>query len=160
MDWSWVRAKSLQLCPPLCNSMDCSPPGSSVHEILQGRRLEWVAMPFSKGSSWPRHQTHVSWVSCIGRWVLSHKRHLGRTGGLISSVKCSIRRIIIIMKLMKSSNTARIHASWGSEMYLMNNYLYSFRSVTKSQWPQCNMWTLSYPTKNRTCTPCIGRAES
>ena len=40
-----VHAKSLQLCSTLCNSMDCSPPGSSVHGILQARMLEWVAMP-------------------------------------------------------------------------------------------------------------------
>ena len=37
-----------------CDPMDCSPPGSSVHEILQERILEWVSIPFSRGSSWPR----------------------------------------------------------------------------------------------------------
>ena len=42
--------------------MDCSLPGSSVHGIVQGRILEWVAISFSSGSSWPRNQT---WVSCI-----------------------------------------------------------------------------------------------
>ena len=46
-----VCAKSLQLCTALCNPMDCSPSGSSVHGILQARILEWVAIPFSKGSS-------------------------------------------------------------------------------------------------------------
>ena len=40
-----------QLCPTLCDVMDCSPPGSSVHGILQARILEWVAMCASKGSS-------------------------------------------------------------------------------------------------------------
>ena len=40
--------------------MDCSPPGSLVHGILQARILEWVAIPFSRGSSWPRDQTQVS----------------------------------------------------------------------------------------------------
>ena len=40
-----------QLCPILCDPMDCSPPGSSVHGIHQARILEWVAMPFSRGSS-------------------------------------------------------------------------------------------------------------
>ena len=45
--------------------MDHSPPGSSVHGILQARILEWVAMPSSRGSSQPRNQTHVSCVSCI-----------------------------------------------------------------------------------------------
>ena len=52
--------------------MDYSPPGSSVHGILQARILEWVAMPFSKGSSWPRSWTHVFFVYCIGRRVLYH----------------------------------------------------------------------------------------
>ena len=47
-------------CPTLCDPMDCSPPGSSVHGILQARVLEWVAMSFSRGSSRPRDQTQVS----------------------------------------------------------------------------------------------------
>ena len=50
------------LCQTLCNPMDWSPPGSSVHGILQARTLEWVAIPFSRGSSWPRDRT---WVSSI-----------------------------------------------------------------------------------------------
>ena len=40
-----------QVCPTLCNPVDCSPPGSSVHGIFQARILEWVAIAFSKGSS-------------------------------------------------------------------------------------------------------------
>ena len=51
--------------------MDCSPPGSSVHGILQARILEWVAMASSRASSPPRDQTHVSYVSCIGKQVLT-----------------------------------------------------------------------------------------
>ena len=47
----YVCAKLLQLCLTLCNPMDCNPPGSSVHEILQAGILESVAMPSSKGSS-------------------------------------------------------------------------------------------------------------
>ena len=43
----------------LCEPMDCSPPGSSVHGILQTRIVEWVAIPFSRGSSRPRDQTQV-----------------------------------------------------------------------------------------------------
>ena len=53
--------------PTLCDHMDCSPPGSSVHGILQVRILEWVAFSFSGGSSWPGDQTHAS---CTGRQVL------------------------------------------------------------------------------------------
>ena len=57
-------AKSLQSCLTLCEPMDCSPPGSSVLGTLQARILEWVAMPSSRGSSWPRDRTHVSCISC------------------------------------------------------------------------------------------------
>ena len=46
-----VHAKLLPSCPTLCNPMDCSPAGSPVHGILQARILEWVIIPFSKGSS-------------------------------------------------------------------------------------------------------------
>ena len=52
-----------QACLTLCDPMDCSPPGLSVHEILQARILEWVVIPFSRGSSWPRDQTRVSCIS-------------------------------------------------------------------------------------------------
>ena len=49
-----------QSCPTLCDPMDCSLPGSSVHGILQARVLEWVAISFSRGSSRPRDRTGVS----------------------------------------------------------------------------------------------------
>ena len=52
----------VQSCPTLCHPMECSPPGSSVHGILQARILEWVAVPFSRGSSQPRDR---GWVFCI-----------------------------------------------------------------------------------------------
>ena len=58
-----------QLWLTLSDPMDCSPSGSSVHGILWARTLEWVAVPSSRGSSRPRDQTHVSYVSCIGRRV-------------------------------------------------------------------------------------------
>ena len=62
----WVRAKLLQLCPALCDFMNHSLLGSSVHGILQARILEWVAMLFSRGSFWPRDPTCVPYISCIG----------------------------------------------------------------------------------------------
>ena len=54
----------------LCDPMNCSLPGSSVHGILQARIPEWIAMPSSWGSSWPGDWTCVSYSSCIGRRVL------------------------------------------------------------------------------------------
>ena len=56
----------------LCDPVDCSPPGSSVRGILQARILEWIAMPSSMGSSWPRDWTRTSYISTIGRQVLYH----------------------------------------------------------------------------------------
>ena len=49
----------------LWDLMDCSPPGSSVHWILQARILEWITIPFSRGSSWPKDRTCISCISCI-----------------------------------------------------------------------------------------------
>ena len=59
--WACMHAKSLKSCPTLCNPMDYSPPGSSVHGILQARILEWVTMPSSRGSFQPRDWTPVSY---------------------------------------------------------------------------------------------------
>ena len=56
----------------LCDPMDCSPPGSSVHGILQARIPESVAMPSSRGSSQSRDQTCISYIFCISRQVLYH----------------------------------------------------------------------------------------
>ena len=49
--------------------MDCSPPGSSVHGISQARILEWAAISFSRGSSPPKDQPSISYVSCTGRLI-------------------------------------------------------------------------------------------
>ena len=62
-----VCAKSFQSFLTLCDLMDCSPQGSSVHDILQARTLEWVPLPSSRRSSQPMNWTHVSYVSYIGR---------------------------------------------------------------------------------------------
>ena len=78
-----VKVK-VKLCLTLCDPIGCSLPGSSVHGILQARVLEWVAISFSRGSSWPRDRTQVSHVvgRCFTIWATrencSHeiKRHL------------------------------------------------------------------------------------
>ena len=54
-----VKVSVTQLCPTLCDPMDCSPPGSSVHGDSPGKNPEWVAMPSSRESSQPRDQTQV-----------------------------------------------------------------------------------------------------
>ena len=65
----------IQPCPTLCNPMDCSLPGSSIHGILQARILKLVAMPSARGSSNPGDWTHASYIfyiSCIGGHILYH----------------------------------------------------------------------------------------
>ena len=66
-------------CQTLCDPTDCSLPGSSIHGIFQARVLEWVAIAFSKGSSWPRDRIQVSciagkrftiWATREATWVL------------------------------------------------------------------------------------------
>ena len=59
-----VKVKAAQSCPTLCDPMDCT-----VHAILQARILEWVAFPFSRGSSQPKDQTQVSHIA--GRFFTS-----------------------------------------------------------------------------------------
>ena len=59
-----------QSCLTLCDPMDCSPPGSTFHGILQARILEWVAISYCRESSQPRDQICLSCSSCIGRWIL------------------------------------------------------------------------------------------
>ena len=56
--WSEVS----QSCPTLCDPIDCCLPGSSIHGIFQARVLEWVAISFSTGSSWPKDWTLVSYI--------------------------------------------------------------------------------------------------
>ena len=74
-----VKVLVTQSCPTLFNPTGCSPPGSSVHGTLQARILEWVAMPFSRGSSWPRDWTQVSCIAgeFFTIWAT------GETGGLL-----------------------------------------------------------------------------
>ena len=73
----WVHAKTLQLCLTLFNPLDYSMPSSSAHRILQTRIPKWVAMPSSRGASWPRDGTCVSYVSCFVRQDLCHECHVG-----------------------------------------------------------------------------------
>ena len=73
----YIHATSFQSCLILCDSMDCSPTGSSVHGMLQARMLEWAAISSFRGSSGPNYWIHISYFSCTSRQVLYHSSHLG-----------------------------------------------------------------------------------
>ena len=63
-----MRAQLLQWCLTLWDPVDCNLPGSSVHGILQARILQWVVRPSSRGSSWPRGRTCISYATWEGRF--------------------------------------------------------------------------------------------
>ena len=67
-----VHAESLQSCPTLGDPLGCSPPGSSVHRILQARILEWVSIPSSRGCSQSRDRTQVFHTSYIASGFFTH----------------------------------------------------------------------------------------
>ena len=70
--WSVHVSSLAQSCMTLCHSIDCTPPGSSVHEILLATILEGVAIFYSRGYSWSWYQTCGSCISCIGKQILYH----------------------------------------------------------------------------------------
>ena len=85
-----VRCSALQSCLTLCNPMEYSLPGSSVHGIFQARVLEWIAISFSRGSSRPRDRTHVFCVSFICRqWHPTPVLLPGKSHGRRSLMGCS-----------------------------------------------------------------------
>ena len=62
----------------MSNFLNCSPPSSSVHGISQTRIMEWVAISFSRGSSWPRN---LNPCLLLGRWIFYHLSHQGSPVG-------------------------------------------------------------------------------
>ena len=82
----------VQSCPTLGNPMDCSPPGSPVHGILQARILEWVAISISRGSSWPRDWAQVCCIAdrFFTIWTTREDPHQRGPGAFSkSSAHCS-----------------------------------------------------------------------
>ena len=94
---SQKRQPSIRVCAshlPLCNLMGCSPPGSCVPGILQAKILELVAMPSSRGSSQPRDQTLILYISCIGRQVLYHQHHQGSPTFYLNGYNTYLTRLL------------------------------------------------------------------
>ena len=105
----------VQLYLPLCDPMDCNPPGSSVHGIFQAKILEWIVISYSRGSSQPTDRTHVSCLSCTARQILYHSAtweapiyiyyHQIVTGSSQSCMSTSNFSLILISCLLFSTIT-------------------------------------------------------
>ena len=96
--------------------MDHSPPASSVHGISQVRILKWVAISFSRGSSWPRDQI---WVSCFGRWILYH---WAIRKALYPGMKTTVSARISVSQCLYwkvSSFSERLLPWWASQVVLV-----------------------------------------
>ena len=98
LKWSEVA----QSCPTLCDPVDCSPPGSSIHGILQARILEWVAISFSRGSSQPRDQTQVSHIAGR-RFNLWATRDVSQVARLVTNLAANAGDVGSIPGLGRSS---------------------------------------------------------
>ena len=96
-----VGAKLLQLCPILCDPMDYSPPGSSVHGIFQVIVLEWVVISLSRGSSRPREWTQVSHIA----------------GGFFT------------VWAIREANTIGIISTYNSEMFIINYFTHVLEAL-------------------------------
>ena len=97
-----LRAELLQSCLTLCDPMNCSLPGSSVHGIPQARILEWVAISSSRGSSQLRDWTHISYVSCIDRQAVYTSTTWGAQQLFVLSARSSVN-----LKLLKTKVCGR-----------------------------------------------------
>ena len=102
-----------QLCPTLCDPMDCSLSGYSIHGIFQARVLEWIAIAFSRGSSRPRDWT---WVSCI-----AGRRFTVWATRLYLHWKC-------LKKVFRGSN---LFTNKSSPLLLIFHFIISFKDMSK-----------------------------
>ena len=112
--------------------MDGSPPGSSVHGILQPRILEWVAMPFSSGSSQPRGQTHVFATP----WSAAHQASLSITNSW------SLLKLMSVESVMPSNHLILCHALLLLPSIFPSIRVFSCESVLHIRWPK--YWSFSF----------------
>ena len=111
----YMKVLVIQLCLTLCGPMNCSPSGSSVHGILQTRILEWDAMSFSRGSSWPRDRTLVSYIA--GRFFT-----IGATWGAHTSIHIPFQ-ILFPYRLLQNTEYSflcyTVGPCWLSSLYIV-----------------------------------------
>ena len=120
----YVPVLSFQSCPTLCDPMDCSPVGFSVHGILQAKMLEWVAAPSSQGSSWPRDWVHVSCIA--GRFFTTEP--LGKP-----SRHCFVQQISVSNSFFNSADFKRLNFFYYANISKKSRKFNSKHDFCKSQ---------------------------
>ena len=122
-----MKVKVAESCPILCDPMDCSLPGSSVHEIFQARILKWISILFSRGFSWPRAQTQVSCIAsrCFTIWATREAQECSNYSAIaLISHSSKVMLKIFQATLQQYMNwelpdvQARFRKGWESEMEL------------------------------------------
>ena len=125
----------------LCDLMDYSPPGSSVHGIFQARILEWVAISFSRESSQPRDRTQVSCIAggCFNLWATREAPKISRDSmympvTMLISTNCYKLHLIFV-----TTRTLNPHYS-NYQLYFMDEKLRLLTNLQK-WWNHCMKWT-------------------
>ena len=115
-----------QLHPTLCDAMDCSPPGSSVHGLLQARILEWVAVPSPRGSSQLRDWIQVSHIAGRFFTVWATRGALKQIHVYKNHFKISMKQIIyeenslskLFLEIQETQNETKYVRNWrGVKLY-------------------------------------------
>ena len=138
-----------QSCLTLCNPMDCSLPGSSVHEIFQMRILEWATVFSSRGSSWPRDRANISCISCIGRQILYHCANwkaCGYRADSILSATFSTAHDPLLVWVMEWGCILK-HYDESKQLHIHTLFLFSLRTTpyifaTLDYSHRCGLWSL------------------
>ena len=132
-------------CPTLCACMDCSPPGSPVHGILEARILEGVAISFSRGSSRPRDRTHIS---CTGKWFLYYTATREAPRPTPPWKLALMNNIFLLSKDFETKSSLfnffppLASLSWGINLKWIYEFLLGVIGVSGSRKP-VNIWTIS-----------------
>ena len=127
---NWVTELFVESCLTLCDPMDHSPPGSSVHVIFQARVLEWVAISPLRVPSQSRDQTCVTCVSCIaGRFFITESPGKSQYTPSLSPELHQMEFLVVWLAEQRSSSSSRAHVLSDSVVPSSSNGLDPFRAL-------------------------------
>ena len=138
-----VQCLVAQSCLTLCDTMDGSLPGSSVHGILQARILEWVTMPSSSGSSQPRDRTQVSGIAGVFFTVWATRKVLVEQKASISSVSVHLPANGLWHCPSRHVRKPRLPIKFCESLHLSPWSVTRTKCTSRSVWslPECVHWT-------------------